>query len=34
MDYFASLNNIGGMGCLRGEWDKIQVNIFVVKEPD
>ena len=32
-DYF-SLNKIGGMGCLSGNWDKTEVNIFVVKEPE
>ena len=25
---------IGDMGCLSGEWDKTEFNIFVFKDPD
>ena len=32
-EYF-TLNKIGGVGCLSGEWDDIEVNIFVMKEPN
>ena len=33
IEYF-SLTNIGGVGCLIGEWDNTEVNIFIIKEPN
>ena len=32
-EYF-STKNIGDVGCLSGEWDETEFNIFVMKEPD
>ena len=32
-DYFRS-KNIGNVGCLSGEWDEIESDIFVLKDPN
>ena len=32
-DYFRSKNN-GHVGCISGEWDDTEFNIFVLKDPD
>ena len=28
------VGNIGDVGCLSGEWDETEFNIFVLKKPD
>ena len=28
------VKNTGDVGCLSGEWDYIEFNVFVLKEPD
>ena len=30
----SSTKNIGDVGCLSGEWNETEFNIFVMKEPD
>ena len=28
------VKNIGDVGCLSGEWDDTEFNVFVLKDPD